>query len=503
MILDLLLRNKIWIIGFLMVFIFSNIVSAEIQLGCCVGSTLQGNYCAPSSFDDCITKINGNDIGSWLGGNNYYNLDFTCNLNGEYADWCSKNICCIVDGRGTYGITKIECADKNGEIEIGNCRSDVINLGKCLVDNKCEDGETKESCELINGVFYGGESALANCKGALSLINGCIINGNICRAGTSDQISVGETFETAECATLTGICTNCGSFVGKCDSNGQYEENSCGDYRFDRKCNEFEYCDAEGSGRCKSNDCDSANHPLDTYISWCDIEGGSKDPSIEFPRERHYLKFCDRGEIKPYGSFYCGEFRESVCKEEMNANLGKIKAECVLNDWSSCFSITDKDVCDDDYFCIWKNNECVPKFPPGFEFWSVNENIKIEDTAHGTSEMCSKITEESCKRSGDCEGGSGIAPKEEVKVEKNLLTDCGYVCCGDNKFWNTAAFLYFGDIKKAENCNEDYLRFVIFSTDKGYCGIAYNQEEGILAPDCSTDFEGIYCKKGNEICKTA
>ena len=75
--------------------------------------------------------------------------------------------------------------------------------------------------------------------------------------------------------------------------------------------------------------------------------------------------------------------------------------------------------------CEIVDGKCLPKYPPGVEFWLRD---KINEAPHWNNSMCSVNTENGCKRSGDCEGGSGVTSGPFGGGTSGLI-NCGWGCC--------------------------------------------------------------------------
>lgn len=506
MILDLLLKNKfkiILIIG--MFFLASSIVSAQFELGCCVGRTSAGDYCSAVEENEC--NILGG-IGKWFSGPGYYDNNMNCvDLPSDYCNI----ICCNVDDKGVE-ITKIECTDKNGVFAGQKCPLELTELKWCLLNNKCDKEKTERQCKNAGGVVYNkekdDEDNHVECVAALS--KGCIISsdGKTCRAGESNTVITGESFVNTKCSEVS-TCTNCGSFNWVCIDGVEHQENLCGDIIPGRACTDLEYCD-KNTGRCVVDTC-KADHT--DKISWCEIPN-----AIEFPRGRHKRVECAGGGAA--ATTYCDEFRTTICKESVDN--GKTIANCTNNEWDSCFNQNEAACNDIDHkdFCLWSNNECLPRYPPGVEFWLGD---KVNQATHWNDLMCSKTSEEGCKRSGDCEGGSGVAeqPKsEEQPVQTSMPNDCGYGCC-----WYTGESQYAvtnnnwaGWLMKKEVCEQQvgyalapkFLSNTICSNTY-YWTNSYSQKEY----DCpqnvelsswtpknkESGFNYDFCKCGDTFCK--
>jgi len=112
------------------------------------------------------------------------------------------------------------------------------------------------------------------------------------------------------------------------------------------------------------------------------------------PGEESYVMRCSNGEVNPE-SGSTGEWRQKVCREEVDANSGVHYANPVLNTWMDCLKQTTEEDCNNlqERDCVWleghsiyqdeegvslslDENEnpieatCIAKFSPAFDFWN-------------------------------------------------------------------------------------------------------------------------------------
>jgi len=164
-----------------------------------------------------------------------------------------------------------------------------------------------------------------------------------------------------------------------------------------------------GDKVCASMDCEYDGKRYKHGESWCAETDGTfhhltvdpltgefdsdtlkklKDPNLyNLPGSRYVMLSCYDGEVieEP-----CREYRNEICLESSYPDTDYKVAKCVINDWRSCITITNKGDCEDLFQCKWipgyrfdgqivttqhsRNQEeqgsCVPLFAPGFDFWN-------------------------------------------------------------------------------------------------------------------------------------
>ena len=196
---------------------------------------------------------------------------------------------------------------------------------------------------------------------------------------------------------------------------------SCGNCNFadSTKCSQVSQNDA----RCVTLDCKYQGKTYTNGESWCATVGApiinvsqteglnnaterqmlQNDYTTQnIPGSRYYTVSCHSGQITVEP---CADYRNQVCKQT-TLNDGTTYAQCKVNNWRSCFNITNKTACDaTNVDCKWiggseflwgyrydgkvypwngettgqgaaqlsNRNEyqgsCVPLYAPGFDFW--------------------------------------------------------------------------------------------------------------------------------------
>src|SRR3989344_179861 len=183
-----------------------------------------------------------------------------------------------------------------------------------------------------------------------------------------------------------------------------------------------------GDNICRNLDCNFEGQKYKHGESWCANAPGIDKNS---PGSRYFKMLCFNNEVTVEA---CADFRQEVCLQD-NIN-GYKNAQCRANEWQDCFAQTKKDECEneDKRDCVWQedfelaspiaipqqgsfqevqqtritgvsdigvpkapitgaflgigdDNEeenkddqkgaCIPKFPPGANFWSGSEANQI------------------------------------------------------------------------------------------------------------------------------
>jgi len=192
--------------------------------------------------------------------------------------------------------------------------------------------------------------------------------------------------------------------------------------------------------------------------SWCTSTATQTPPE---PGSSQYVYSCILGKIIPTA---CGAFRDQVCEQGTTTQAGQeiSAAKCVDNRWEDCWlkgrdtnfrsanafylenkvnpsrddligegdlesprpgstirADTSKPEClllggslnEEQSHCVWdtnKNNECWPKYPPGFEFWKpvsadeMNEQRLCENNVRCGAGGTNSCDRNECTHIGDC-----------------------------------------------------------------------------------------------------
>ncbi|MEM4330463.1 MAG: hypothetical protein QW273_00445 [Candidatus Pacearchaeota archaeon] len=218
-------------------------------------------------------------------------------------------------------------------------------------------------------------------------------------------------------------CSSPGKDCGNCDYSKGYT------------CSKYEKQIGEkptyGDYVCKNLNCGERRHGE----SWCIYDVDPYDSPYPVGT-RHFIAKCIEGKISIEG---CADFMQEICVEKKNSFFNFSEAKCILNDWRSCLNANDassfeevRKKCNENPQCIMFNDlygpdnlrrsdgsffagfdpsrintdqgaleklgkeynkilaHCVPRFTPGFQFWSsldtpVSNEKKISNINYGSS----------------------------------------------------------------------------------------------------------------------
>lgn len=432
----------------------------ECQKGCCYNSN--AGVCTMNSPQGKCESSGGN-----------WSSDANCNI-----DQCSVG-CCIA-GDGASMSTSRECTlisqrlniDKNFKPldAIGSCSaySGLSEEGACLTSSN--DGSPEKNCiftakKNCNGEFKQGflctskelntictKTEKTSCfenKDQIYFIDSCGNRANIYDATKANKQDYWEKYIAPDksCQTQSASCGNCDYSSGS----------TCSAYSSTKGGTKPEM----GNNVCKNLNCGDKKHG----DSWCVYDS---DPSkIALVGSRQYVASCFEGEISIEG---CADFNQEVCAQITDKS--RSQAKCLINDWRSCLYANDKESysevkteCDKNPQCMMFNqyfgedklkrsdgtffagfkqdvdnsaqgsigdlgadqnkvlSHCVPRFTPGFQFWTTNSDPlkdssgNAESTAnYGGSELesdsicslgdftCVSEKHRKCTLGGGCDG---------------------------------------------------------------------------------------------------
>ncbi len=209
-----------------------------------------------------------------------------------------------------------------------------------------------------------------------------------------------------------------------------------------------------GDYYCKKTTCKEGGKEYKNGESWCvyDIPHDKWETSADPVGSRQFKKVCVDGEIQIEP---CADFRNEICIEdkiELDDGIYRVAA-CRVNRWQNCFLQKNKDDCEnsDKRDCRWveaikplASGVCVPKTPPGFDFW--NEEGDAKDVCSQASVTCTVIWErdvfgdKKCKDNCECREESWLKKMNSICTS---LGDCGgYInyqgrYSGDGFEWKT------------------------------------------------------------------
>jgi hypothetical protein len=409
-------------------------VVSECQKGCCYDA--DSGLCSLNAPKESCTSFGG-----------IWDISQTCNV-----QQCQMG-CCIL-GDGAAMTTTRECTKLSNEYEVtkifnpldsrGSCDAyaDLRDEGACLTESNDYSGlkncifTTKGNCNRANQEFKKGylctskelnttcekttKTTCVDGDDRVYFIDSC---GN--KANVYDSFKGKNQTYWEKVISPKDSCNGVAEFCGNCD----YTTGSiCTKYIAGKNLIKPEI----GDYVCKNLDCVGGRKHGE---SWCISDADNSRELSQSVGTRNYVATCFEGEIKLEG---CADFNQEICIENANTAKGKSEAMCAVNDWRSCIYANDatsysgvKSKCDALPQCIMFNeipgNEkytelpgfkedlenteqgragdvgknmngiithCVPRFTPGYQFWSSNsfsnpfsKNGKVESSKnYGGSE---------------------------------------------------------------------------------------------------------------------
>jgi len=215
----------------------------------------------------------------------------------------------------------------------------------------------------------------------------------------------------------------------------QEDDADCGncDYLTGSRCYKRKAGDANptyGDNVCRDLSCDNGRQHGE---SWCVYDYDVSKLGVAPVGSRNFVADCIEGEVSIRG---CADFNQEICVE--NPAEGFSEAACVTNDWRSCLNVNEEadytDIepeCNDLGQCMMVNDRigeenlkrsdgeflagfnpeiineeqgatedvgeginiiiphCVPKYTPGFQFWSSDEGGSYGGSSEESSAICS------------------------------------------------------------------------------------------------------------------
>jgi hypothetical protein len=166
------------------------------------------------------------------------------------------------------------------------------------------------------------------------------------------------------------------------DSKGNANSATCGncDYYLGSMCKAFNRGDDKspkyGDNICKDLSCKYNGQTYKNGETWCATN--TDIAKIGEAGSQYFKLSCYNKEVSVE---LCDSYRNKICSEsEIN---GYRNAQCIVNEWQSCSAQNNKEDCEneDQRDCKWVkisqssktkigNEYCVPKYTPGFDFWT-------------------------------------------------------------------------------------------------------------------------------------
>ncbi|MEK6840953.1 MAG: hypothetical protein AABX79_03290 [Nanoarchaeota archaeon] len=337
-----------------------------------------------------------------------------------------------------------------------NCR--LLTRDDC---QKLEAGSTNTSIEFHEGLLCSAESLGTMCgptqktacvqdKDEVHFLDSCGNLGNIYDFSKINDKEYWSTIKekTESCSpdssnANSATCGNCNYLLGS----------TCKAY--ERGNPQTPTRPSVGDFICADLSCKYQGKTYEHGETWCGSNAKSVD-NKNSPGSSDFRLVCYNGEVSVE---QCAAFRGEVCLQD---DIDGFKvAQCVVNKWQDCAVQENKKDCEnsDQRDCLWLEGEsllrddkgklfvvnkdgelvqgkgykgaaCVPKNPPGFDFWN----------AQGEAEQLCMIANENCI----------------VKFQKGLLSgwDCKENCECLGKDWEKErnnVCLALGDCGAAEN----------------------------------------------------
>lgn len=317
--------------------------------------------------------------------------------------------CCLIGGNANY-IPQQACNVLENRLGIEGEWQEVGNELECLVlgqqqeEGACVLGEaepglfdckftSKAECLSRGGEFNSGllctnpglnticqrtkETSCFSDKDEVYFIDTCGNKANIYDTNKkSNDDYWARVFKKNETCSLDGdlgnqeACGNCDYITGTlCGTPGEDDEQPLdGEY----VCRDLSCVDEWGDER-KNGESWCA---FDSQIGIDNDGEGNKGRSVDLPGSRHYRQVCSDGEVRTEA---CADFRNEICQESRDDEIGFSSAACRINRWQQCIEAnTDKEklnTCETNSDCFLKEvridefkfDVCAPKYPSGFD----------------------------------------------------------------------------------------------------------------------------------------
>jgi hypothetical protein len=383
----------------------------QCQTGCCYNSNA-GVCSLNAPKEKC--EISG---GNWSSDANcnIEQCQIGCCILGDGASMSTTRECTLMSQK--YGIEKIfkpldsigSCSSYTGLSEEGACLTASTDFsseksctfttkGKCSGEFKqgylCTSKELNTSCDITE------KTSCIDGKDEVYFIDSCGNRANIYDATKAKNQTYWEKFISPDksCSTQSSTCGNC-------------------DYSTGSVCSVYKTGDVKpqlGTNTCKNLNCGDKKHGE----SWCVYD--TNPNKIAPVGSRQFVASCIEGEISIEG---CADFNQEICAQNTDTGAKRTQAKCLVNDWRSCLNANEKESYQEvakecnrnpqcmmfnDYFGQEKlkrsdgtffsgfkedadNSEqgsigdqgkdqnkvlahCVPRFTPGFQFWTTTSN---------------------------------------------------------------------------------------------------------------------------------
>lgn len=385
----------------------------ECKKGCCY-SPSTGTCVLNSPKNKCLE--NG---GNWSNDSscNIPQCQVGCCILGDQVSLTNSRECSLLSNKYNFEKKFVQiqpgesCEKYIGQEKRGACLADSGDFSgekKCVYTTKknCK-GEFKEgylctSKELNTICKPTKKTTCVEGKDQVYYLDSCGNIANIYDASKFNDQSYWEKPISPEnsCSPESAGCGNCDYIKGSICT--KYEEGKTTKPTF-------------GEYVCKSLHCGERKHGE----SWCVYDFNPNE--IAPVGSRHFIARCFEGQISIEG---CADFMQEICAQTTDNSFGFTEAKCMVNDWRSCINANDADSyeevkkkCDENPQCVMFNERygedklkrsdgkflagfdpektnseqgaigdlgkdqnkvlahCVPRFTPGFQFWTTNTKI--------------------------------------------------------------------------------------------------------------------------------
>ncbi len=478
------MNKRIFSILTAIVFLFAiSLVSAQQSTVCCE-QTNTGAYCQDVPANECApgsrqvpTSCDSTSfckVGTCYDSTEGTCLDNTpqlvCNENGgvwseESPPQCELG-CCMLGDQAAF-VSLVRCKKLSASLGLEtNYDTGINDELSCIASVQNQDKgacvyefEFERTCKF---------STRAECEGSSSTANGTISSGTFFK----DKLCSAEELGT-NCGPSTQTICMPGKdevyFVDTCGNPANiYDASKVNDQEYWTNVKSKDESCSPGSANAGSASCGNCNYLEGSFCRSEEVAGGNPtygdficadlncEDTSNGNNYKHGESWCvydDAGETgvgeNSVGSrFYkhicingeevveaCSDFRAEECiQDDIN---GFSQAACRVNRWQDCVAQTDQQDCEntDRRDCIWKegvtlgnstaNGACLPKNPPGLNFWEGTEAQQI--CAQGNA-LCVVTFEkglfggESCKDNCECLDDTWEKERKDVC---RALGDCG------------------------------------------------------------------------------
>ncbi len=389
--------------------------------GTCVNNA-QGTCMASSS-----TACNPNLGGYWYDkdAEEIAECQYGCCFIGEGASFIRRTTCNKVSA--DIGVqpnfddsitTQEECLLSAGPAAKGACVFQTDEGKKCTI-------ETREKCNSEGKEFHAGllcsapelgtictmtkRTTCVEGRNEVFFVDNCGNPANVYNSGLEDDVPYWTYIKDPASSEICGY------------GNSNADSPNCGNcnYLLGSTCREKRAGESVDSGNyiCGDLSCNYNGEIKAHGSAWC------SEPIISFedakPGDLSYRLYCYDGEVQWE---LCGNLREKLCKEDVPG-----EANCFMNRWQDCVFQNSSKVCldtdqrdckiemgvtrkdengDDILFSNYTSNYnsagelinesiksikamCVPKYPPGFNFWEPDAAILGVESQISPSQVCS------------------------------------------------------------------------------------------------------------------